>query len=147
MHRHQGDELRIRAQGRREGLRRDDAAGLGLEPGHLKTLAFKPLKAIDDGLVLNGRGNQVASPASPRRSQALDCQVIRLRSPGGEDHFSDIAAQQRGQLTSPELHGFLRIPTIAMRPGGGIGEVAVEREMGRHNLGDPRVHGGRRGVV
>ena len=79
------------------------------QAGHLMPLTFQPGTGIQDGLVFNGGGHDVAGlSASP--GQPLERQIVRLRCPRGPDNFSGIRFQQIRHLTPGTLHGFFSPP-------------------------------------
>ena len=78
---HDADEARFRPNSAENVGRVDEAAGLGRNEGSFDTEASKAVGGLDDGRVLDGRGNEVVTGME----QAEDGCVVALSAAGVED--------------------------------------------------------------
>src|SRR5262245_28419680 len=78
------DQHRIRANGPPHVFRIDQPIRRNVEPGDLPSLLFEVFTGVKDGMVLNLRGNDVASPGLLGVSDSTDRQVVRLSSSAEE---------------------------------------------------------------
>ena len=86
VHHHNGHQNGIRPQGCFQILYRDPALIVRLKIGHFKALAFQLLHAVENGVVLNGGGDDMAAPLAVALGGAENSPVVCFRAAGGEKH-------------------------------------------------------------
>jgi hypothetical protein len=103
IHLHDRDEEGFGPQ-RRLNLRRwDNAIGTGLDQRDLKTVALQELQRLQNGLVLDGRRNDVPSPGLlAMLAQSQDGQTVAFRRAAREDHFLPLAFHHRCHFFGPD---------------------------------------------
>ena len=98
IHHHNGHQNGVRRQGFLQRVRGDVSLTVWLQIGHPVALAFQFPGAIQNGVVLNGSGNDVLSPLAQPLDGAEDSPVIRLRAAGGEKHPVLLGTQSGSHL-------------------------------------------------
>ena len=142
--RHHTDQHGIRAQGVLHLLGSHEAVRIHREIRHLPTLRFQPLAGMQDGVMLNLRGDDVLALLLMRKRRALERPVVALRSARGEIDFLRAAPQCRRDLPPCALDRFFRIPPRRMNGG----RVAVHLHIIRkHCLHHGLRNGGRRRII
>ena len=81
VHLHQRYQQSVVAQGCGQLFWLNDATGIRAQIGHLKAFTFQLLAAVEYGLVLNDRGDQVTATLTSGLRYALDRQVIGFGRP------------------------------------------------------------------
>ena len=113
------------------------------EVSHVKTAFFEPLTGVQDSVMLNRGGDDMAAFMLERHS--FDGPVVALRAAGCEVDFLGMGGVQAlHHLTAGVFNRALGLPTVAVDRRG----VAVcLGEEGQHCLYNLRRDGGSRGVV
>ena len=98
---------------------RDGTVVTNRQPGDLGAFVFgEPLHRVEDGMVLNGGGNN-APPAlfgiAAGPVDALDGEVVALGATCGEDHLRRARAEQVGQRLARLLHPAARTAARAVQ--------------------------------
>ena len=144
---HDAGQDRIRPQALRDGLGLNQPLGIGRHVGHLETAGFQPGTAVENGLVLDRRGHDVAPACLVKFRHALDGEVVGFGRTGREHDLPRVGTQQVGDLAPPLLHRLLGAPAIDVGTGGGITEHTIHPEVLRHHFGDSWVNWRRRQIV
>ena len=142
--RHHADQHGVRAQGVLHLLDGHEAVRIHREIRHLPTLRFQPLAGVQDGVMLNLRGDDVSALLLMRKRRALERPVVALRSARGEIDFLRAAPQCRCDLPPRALDRLFRIPPRRMNGR----RVAIHLHIIRkHCLHHGLRNGGRRRVI
>ena len=109
---HQRHHQRIGPYRLTDLFRRDDTVLPWDQVGHLETLVLQVMAGIEDRLVFDGAGHDVA----PARAlgNALDGKVVRFRRAGGPNNLTRIGIDQPRNLGSREFDGFFRLPAVVV---------------------------------
>ena len=142
--RHDGNQHSIRTNRRFNGFRRNHAVRIDRQNGHLKALAFERLGAVQDGVMLNRRDNQVTPLFLVGAHRTLERPVVALRAAAGEENLRARRADHVGDLLARLLH----------RRVAGVGEAVCAGRIGillgqvwHHGLKCPAAEPRCRGVV
>ncbi len=142
--RHDGDEHGIRANCGLDRFRRNDAIRIDRQNGHLKALAFERLGAVQDGVMLNRRDNQVTPLFLVGAHRALERPVVALRAAAGEENLRARRTDHVGDLLARLLH----------RRVAGVGKAVCTgrvgillRQIRHHGLKCPAAEPRCRGVI
>jgi hypothetical protein len=141
---HDADEFGVRLEGSFEGCGFDEAGGCARQEGDLDTTGFESLSGVEDGVVLDGGGDEMRgfSRVEEGLEDAEECEVVALRAAGGEDDLGGAATEKAGDLVACELDGRTGLLALLM-DGAGVAEV-LDPE-GMHGIEDLRKQ--RRGGV
>ena len=83
---HNGNQNGVFAQSILQGLQGDPALGVRGKIGDVKALTFQLLHAVQNGVVLDGSGDDVLSTLAHTLHGAENGPVVRLCSAGGEEN-------------------------------------------------------------
>ena len=144
---HQRHENRVVAQRRLHQPGGDQTVGAGLDAGDLEPLALEVKARVEDGLVLDGRGDDVAAPAAASGDSALDGEVVRLGGPRGPDDLARVGVDEVGDVAPRLLDRVLGVAPEAVLPRRGVAEDAAGPEVAVHHRHDGRIGRCRGGVV
>ena len=121
-HRHQTGVL---PDGVRHLLSGDHAVFMNRQQLHLKTLLLQLFQGVENGVMLESRGNNVHLPlAAADGGGGQQCLVVGLAAAGGEDDLPGLAVQAPGHGL-PALHQQLCRPLTHAVQTGGIAEVLL----------------------
>ncbi len=138
---HDRDERRLVGHRRLEGLRRDDPARVDGEQGRRPAPASQRLEGGEDGLVLDGAGDEVpASGDLECLGDAAKREVVGLRAATREDDLGDLCLQEVGDRRACLVQDSLG-PLTKMVNARRIAELVAEHT--RHGLQDGRREWGR----
>ena len=123
----------------------DEAVGGDGQVGHFKALALQRLHAVQHGMMLELRGDEVLLALLGQfQGRALDGPVVGLGAAAGEEDLAGLAVDGLGHLSAAGVHKFLGFVANAVMAGG----VAAGAAQG---LGDHfqnfRGHRGGGGVI
>ena len=128
-------------------LGRDQAVGARLDARDLEPVALEMKAGIENGLVLDGRGDHVAASLAPSGDSTLDGEVVRLGGSRRPDDLARVGVDEVGNVEPRLLDRLLGIPPEAVEPRRGVAEHAVGSEIAGHHRYDGRIGQCRRGVV
>ena len=109
---HDADELGIRPERAAHVGRIDDAFAAYGQKGHLDAALCQALGGVEDGVVFDGRGDEVVAGLD----ESEDGEIVALGASAGEDDLGGAAVQQRGDRLAGVLDG-----------GAGVLAVEVDR--------------------
>jgi len=142
--RHHADQHGIRAQGVLHLRGSHEAVRIHREIRHLPTLRFQPLAGVQNGVMLNLRGDDMLPLLLMRKRRALERPVVALRPARGEIDFLRAASQCRCDLPPRALDRFFRVAPRRMNGG----RVAVHLHIIRkHCLHHGLRNSGRRRII
>ena len=135
---HDGHDARIRPNRRRHVFGGNAPLAVRLHVGDLDPLRFQGLARREYGLVLDGRGDDVASPLGGG-DDATERPVVAFRSAGGEEDLIAVrGADERRRMIAGVFDrdsGFTAVPVDAVRVSELLTEIRLHRG---HNLGPHR---------
>src|SRR6516164_7793277 len=105
---------------------------------------LKKIKAMQNGMVLNGGRNQMFTPGLPQPRRAQDGKVIGFRSAAREDDFAGFSAQKLRRTVARVIQESPRPPADMMDARGIAPNIAQKRQ---HRVAHRRVQRGRRIVI
>ncbi len=140
---HDRDEDRLGRQRLRDVARVDAPRPVHRDAGDPEALLLEDGARLEDGRVLDGRGDDVAPLRPEEARDAVEDGVVPLRPPAREDDLLGPRAEERGDLAPRGFDGGARLRAAGVAARG---VPEVRREVREHRLGDFRVRG-RRGVV
>ena len=98
VHHHNGHQNGVGPQCGFQGIQGDAALAVRLEIGNLEALAFQLMHAVEDGVVLDGSGDDVLVLLSEALCSGENGPVVRFRAAGGEENAVRFSAQGGGDL-------------------------------------------------
>ena len=142
---HDGDEDGVGADGRLYRLRVHTAQGIHRQVGDRKALGlFQVLQGVQDGVMLNGGGDDVPALAAPELGHGLEGPVVALRPAGGEEDLLGLCVQAPGDLCPRGIQIGLGLLAECIEAGGiPIGVPKI----GHHGLQRPGRERGGSGVI
>ena len=96
----------------------DVALFVGLQVGDLEALGLQILHAVQDGVVLNGGGNDVLAALAVALDGGVDGPVVGLSTAGGEEHPVGFCAQNGGDLAAGVPEGMGGVDAEAIQSAG-----------------------------
>ena len=122
IHHHNGHQNGILPQGGLQGIQGDTSQGIRLEVGHIEALGFQLLHAVQDGMVLNGGGDDVFVLLAIPFGGAENGPVVGLGATGGEEDPVRLRAHSGGHGVpgGPEVPGGVDAEAVQ---GAGIAPV------------------------
>ena len=134
---HHAHEHGVVGDGVQELIGVHHAVGVDGQVGDLEAGVLQVAERVEDGVVFDGRGDDVLAAAHLCKGGALDGGIVGLAAAAGEDHLAGPAAQDAG-------HGLPRLverPARILRQRVEAGSVAEPLgEVGQHGLHDLRAH-------
>ncbi len=97
--------------------------------GDFKPLLFQPFAGVQDGVVLDGGGDDVVALLAVGKGHALERPVIAFAAAGGEVHFFGVAVQRGRYLLAGGVERLARIQTGGMNA---VGVAVAFRKIGKH---------------
>lgn len=143
---HDGDDDGFGADGLGEGIERDGAFAVDGEVGGAKAFALELSDGVEDGVVLDGGGDDVvpAAAGALREGGAPDGCVIGFGAAGGEDDLAGRSSEEVGDGLAGGMDSAASFLALEVNAGG---VAPVGGEEGEHGFDDAGIRGGGRGVV
>ena len=131
---HDGDEAGFGAEGAGEGFGLDDAVRVAGEEGDFDALFAEGLCGMEDGVVLDGGGDEVLA----RLDSAEEGEVVGFCASGGEDDLLGLRVEEAGYGGAGVVDGGAG-SLAGLVDGGGVAEVLkVPGAHGLEDLGEER---------
>ena len=103
--------------------------------------AFQPLASVEHRIVFGGNRDDVIAALMVQLRHSPDGQIVGLGGAGSENDLFGAGADQLSRLFPGQLDRRFRLPSEGVLAAGCVAEFL--KEIRRHGLKDPRVHGGR----
>jgi hypothetical protein len=142
--RHDCDQDGLIVDGAFQVVEIDQAILLDGHIGDAVAIFLQTLASVEHSLMLSHGGDDVIALLPVHLGDALDSEVIALRSARSEYDFFCGRAYQLGNALTRCLDALFGGPAKGMITAGGVAEFL--HEVGEHLFQHPRIHGGR-GVV
>ena len=110
IHKHDAGQNGVRANRGFESVQVDQAVGLHIEVGDLKTLALELAAGVEHGFVLGLDRDQVLAFGFVELRRALDRQVVGFGGARGPDDFTRVGPNQVRNMSARGLDRRLRLP-------------------------------------
>jgi hypothetical protein len=104
---HHGDEQGLGRDGPADVLGGDAPESVHGDARHPRSKAFEEPARLDDGRVLDRRGDEVVPAVAEREEDAFEGVVVRLAPAAGEDDLRGIAVEEARHLAAGALDGLL----------------------------------------
>ncbi len=141
---HHGDKNRVRAQGGLEIFGIDAAEAINWQQRKFETLmVLEMLESMEDGMVLRGRGDQMAAARGVSSGNAQNSKVARFGSAARENYFVGFDPKKVGESFSRAINRRPRLPAGCVNARR-IAEVVAQE---RHHCGKRLRSERSRGVV
>ncbi|MNK91939.1 hypothetical protein D3C87_1120560 [compost metagenome] len=128
-------------------MRRDQALGVRHQVGHRDTGILQLPGGIENGLVFDLAGDDMAAASAAGLGHAFEREVVGFGGAGGPDDLPGRRADQFGDLVS---RLFDRLPGLLAEDvgaGGRVAEIAGKAQTLDHHLDDPLIHRRGGGVI
>ena len=121
---HDGDEQGVGAEGLDDGLRVDDAVGIGADEGEGEAAAFELFERFQDGAVFDGGGDEVGlAGLAAVVLQAEEGEVVGLCGAAGEDDVAALGLGDGGHLVAGAFNGAAGFLAMGVGAAAGVAEV------------------------
>ena len=131
---HDADELGVAAKGAAKVVGIDDAVASHGKEGDLDAAVSQPFCGVEDGVVLDGRGDEVVAGIG----ESEEGEVIAFGASACEDDLGGAAVEQGGDGFAGVLDGGAGVLAVVV-DGGGVAEVL--EHVWAHRLEDLGVEG------
>ncbi len=135
---HHGDENGFGAKRAAHILGIDNAVTGDREPGDFDALLFESFDGVEDGVVLDGRADDVLFFAAHRGDEAENGEIVRLRAAAGKYNFGWLCANERGDGLARGFDGTAGVLAGGMNRAGVAVAFSEERQ---HRVEDFAVDG------
>ena len=125
VHQHHTHKDGVLAQGGSHLLCRYVTGAVGLEIGHLIALLLQPFARLQNGAVLHGGGDDMATCVAAVPHGGVDGPVVALRAAGGEEKPLRLAAHRLGHGAAAALHQRFGLLSQGVL-GGGVAKLCCQ---------------------